>query len=42
MVVLNRPSIELWRNLGDDGCEEGGVSRRVTSLLEPLEESDTP
>ncbi|MCA1394577.1 hypothetical protein I6F33_36865 [Bradyrhizobium sp. BRP20] len=33
---------ELWRNLGDDGVRKGGVSRRVTSLPEPLEESDTP
>jgi len=33
---------ELWRKLGDDGDCEGGVSRRVSSLPEPLGESDTP
>ena len=32
---------ELWVNLGDDGLR-GGVSRRVTSLPEPPERSDTP
>ena len=32
---------ELCRKLGDDGVI-GGVSRRVSSLPEPLKESDTP
>jgi hypothetical protein len=32
---------ELWLNLGD-GMRWGGVWRRVSSLPEPLKESDTP
>ena len=36
-----RLAAELWVNLGDDGLR-GGVSRRVTSLPEPPERSDTP
>src|SRR4249919_1643065 len=34
--------LELSRNLGDGQSIEGGVSRRVSSLPEPPERSDTP